>query len=139
MYSLAFCFFFAASFLELVRYRLKYSLKKRPLNTIFVYMDMYYIFSHKNKDWVVGCFGLNDSFRKYFRLYRAVSQGEEKRREKWQRREKKSKQPPTASTASAVGPCSTTIQISRTSRQWKFTQHHRTTRPTLPKRVIREK
>ena len=40
-----------------------------------------------------------------------------------------SKQPPPATTASAVGPCPTLIQISRTPRHWKFTQHHRTTRP----------
>ena len=42
---------------------------------------------------------------------------------------KMSKQPPSAPTASAVGPCPTDIQISRTPRHWKFTQHHRTTRP----------
>ena len=40
-----------------------------------------------------------------------------------------SKQPPPAPTASAVGPCPTLIQISRTPRPWKFTQHHRITRP----------
>ena len=40
-----------------------------------------------------------------------------------------SKQSPPAPTASAVGPCPTLIQISRTPRHWKFTQHHRTTRP----------
>ena len=40
-----------------------------------------------------------------------------------------SKQPPPAPTASAIGPCPTIIQISKTPRHWKFTQHHRTTRP----------
>ena len=40
-----------------------------------------------------------------------------------------SKQPPPAPNASAVGPCPTIIQISRTPRRWKFTQHHHTTRP----------
>ena len=45
-------------------------------------------------------------------------------------REKMSKQPPPAPTASATGPCPTIIQISRTPRHWKITQHHRTTRPT---------
>ena len=40
-----------------------------------------------------------------------------------------SKQPPPAPTASAIGPCPTIIQISRTPRHWKFTQHLRTTRP----------
>ena len=38
---------------------------------------------------------------------------------------------PPAPTAGAVGPCPTLIQISRTPRQWKFTQHHRTTRRPL--------
>ena len=40
-----------------------------------------------------------------------------------------SKQPPPAPTTSAVGPCPTIIQISRTPWYWKFTQHHCTTRP----------
>ena len=40
-----------------------------------------------------------------------------------------SKQPPPAPTASAIGPCPTIIKISRTPWHWKFTQHHRTTRP----------
>ena len=40
-----------------------------------------------------------------------------------------SKQPKLESTASVVGPCPTIIQISRTPRHWKFTQHHRSTRP----------
>ena len=44
-------------------------------------------------------------------------------------REKMSKQPPPAPTASVVGPCPTLIQVSRTPRHWKFTQRHRTTRP----------
>ena len=40
-----------------------------------------------------------------------------------------SKQPPAAPTASAVSLCPTLTQISRMPRHWKFTQHHRTTRP----------
>ena len=40
-----------------------------------------------------------------------------------------SKQPPPAPITSAVGPCPTIIQISRTPRHWKFAQHHYTTRP----------
>ena len=45
-----------------------------------------------------------------------------------------SKQLPPAPTASALCPCPTIIQISRTPRHWKLTQHHRTTRslPTSP-------
>ena len=45
-------------------------------------------------------------------------------------REKISKQPSPAPTESAEGPCPTLIQISRTHRLWKFTQHHRTSRPS---------
>ena len=45
-----------------------------------------------------------------------------------------SKQPPPAPTASAVGPCPTLIQISRTPRHWKFTQHH--CHPTTPRRLV---
>ena len=53
----------------------------------------------------------------------------EKERKIIETRDKMSKQPPPAPTASAVGPCPTIFQISRTPRHWKFTQHHRTTRP----------
>ena len=85
--------------------------------------------------WLVGCFGLNGPLRQYFSLYRAVSQREGERGEKGQMRVKMSKQPPPAPTASAVGPCPTLIQISRTPRHWKFTQHHRTTRPPPVRRI----
>ena len=47
-------------------------------------------------------------------------------------REKMSKQTPPAPTVSAESPCPTIIQIGRTPRHWKFTKHHRTTRPPLP-------
>ena len=53
----------------------------------------------------------------------------EREKEKWQTREKMSKQPPPPPTASAVGPCPTLIQISRTPRHWKLIQHHRITHP----------
>ena len=79
--------------------------------------------------WLVGCFGPNGPLRQYFSLYRAVSQREGERGEKGQMREKMSKQPPPAPTASATGPCPTIIQISTTPQHWKFTQHLRTTRP----------
>ena len=72
---------------------------------------------------LVGSFGLNGPLRQYFSLYRAVSQREGERGEKGQMREKMSKLPPPAPTASATGPCPTIIQISRTPRHWKFTQH----------------
>ena len=74
----------------------------------------------------IGCFGLIGPLRQYFNLYRVVSQRE---REKEKRRGKMSKQQPPAPTASTVGPCPPAIQIGRTPRHRKFTQHHRTTRP----------
>ena len=57
------------------------------------------------KSWLVGCFGFNGPLRQYFSLYQAVSQREEEREAKRQRRVKMSKQPPPAPTASAIGPC----------------------------------
>ena len=68
----------------------------------------------RKDSWLVGCFGFNGPLRQYFSLYRAVSQREGERGEKGQMREKMSKQPPPAPTASATGPCPTIIQISRT-------------------------
>ena len=58
--------------------------------------------------------------------------------------EKMSKQSSPAPTVSAVSPCFTIIQVSRTPRHWKFTQHHRTTRPLpspeqLKKRLKKKK
>ena len=38
---------------------------------------------------------------------------------------------PPEPTASTIGPCPTVIQVSRTPRHWKFTQHLRTTLPPL--------
>ena len=76
--------------------------------------------------WSVGCFGLNGPLRQYFRLYRAVSQREGERKEKWQTREKMSKLPPPAPAASAKRHCPTIIQFRRTPRHLKFTH------PTTP-------
>ena len=61
-------------------------------------------------DWLVGI-GFNGRSRQYFSLYRAVSQREGERGEEGQMRVKMSTQPPSAQTASAVGPCPTVIQI----------------------------
>ena len=78
--------------------------------------------------WLVGCFGLNGPLRQYFSLYWAVSHREKEKRN--DRREKKCpNNPPPASVASTIGPCPTLFQISRTPWHWKFTQHHRATRP----------
>ena len=43
-----------------------------------------------------------------------------------------SKQSPPAPTASAIGPCPTIIHINKMPRNWKFTQHHLTTRLPQP-------
>ena len=60
--------------------------------------------------WLVGwLFWFNGPLRQYFSLYQ-----EGERKEKRQTREKISIQPPPAPTASAIGPCPTVIQISRT-------------------------
>ena len=54
---------------------------------------------------LVCCFGLSGPLRRYFSLYRAVSQREEETREKM------FKQPIPAPTASTVGPCPTLILV----------------------------
>ena len=79
--------------------------------------------------WLVGCFWFNGPLRQYFSLYRAVSQrqGERKGNDRWEK--KMSKQPPPAPTASAISPCPTIIQTSRTLQHCMFTQHPRSTRP----------
>ena len=78
-------------------------------------------------DWLVG-FSLKGPFRQYFSLYRAVTQNGGEKKEMIDER-KNVQTAPHAPTGNAVGPCPTTIKISRTPRHWKFTQHHRTTRP----------
>ena len=62
--------------------------------------------------WLVGwLFGFNGPMRQYFSLYRAFPQREEERGKKGKMREKMSKQPPPAPSASALGPCPTVVQI----------------------------
>ena len=88
--------------------------------------------------WLVGCFGFNGPLRQYFSLYRAVSQRAGERKGKRQTREKNIHTTPTIT--SGVGPCPAIYRSSRTPRHWKFTQHHRTTRPpdhpTTPYTVV---
>ena len=64
-------------------------------------------------DWLVGCFGFNGPLRQYFSLYQAVSHRGRKKREKIDERKNVQTSPP-APTASAIGPCPTISQISRT-------------------------
>ena len=68
------------------------------------------ITSDSQVGWLVG-FGFNGPLTQYFSLYRAVSQREGERGKKGQTRVKMSKPPPPATTASAIGPCPTEIQI----------------------------
>ena len=97
--------------------------------------------------WLVGwLFGFNGPLRQYFSLYRAVSQRERERRE----RIVESKNGQTTPTRTYCyqncrSPCPTVIKIvgrpgtgslpstiappDHPTRHWKFTQHHRTTRP----------
>ena len=73
---------------------------------------------------VLGLTALRDSIS----VYIGPSPREREKETRKDRWEKNVQTIPPAPTASAVGPCPTFIQISRTPRHWKFTQHHRTTR-----------
>ena len=95
-----------------------------------------YLFSFLSHSMV---FGLNGPLRLYFSIhvYRTVSQRErEREREKEERNDRREKKCPNhfppAPTASAIGSCPIIIQISRTHRNWKFTQHHHFIRPPPP-------
>ena len=80
-------------------------------------------------DWLlVGCFGFNGSLRQYFSLYRAVSQREGERRERIDV-SKNVQTTPTRTHCKRNRPLPYCNQYCRTPRHWKFTQHHRTTRP----------
>ena len=76
---------------------------------------------------VLGLTSLWDSISVYIRPSLRERKKEEKK-DRWEK--KKSKQPPPASTANAVGPCPTIVQISRTTRPWRFSHHLRTTGPS---------
>ena len=86
-------------------------------------------FDETSQNWLVGCFGLNGPLRQYFSLYRVVSQREG---ERWEKRIEESKNvqtTPTRTYCKRNRPLSYYHQNCRTPRPWKFTQHHRTTRP----------
>ena len=77
--------------------------------------------------WLVG-FGFNGPLRQYFSLYRAVSQREGERRERIDE-SKNVQTTPTRTYYKRNRPLPYCNQNCRTPRHWKFTQHHRTTRP----------
>ena len=78
--------------------------------------------------WLVGCFGFNGPLRQYFSLYRAISQREGERGERIDE-SKNVQTTPTRSYCKHNRPLPYCNQNCRTPRHWKFTQHHRTTRP----------
>ena len=81
--------------------------------------------------WLVGCFGFNGPLRQYFSLYRAVSQREGERGEKRIDESKNVQTTPTRTYYKRSRPLPYCNPNCRTPRHWKFTQHHRTTRPPL--------
>ena len=83
--------------------------------------------------WLAGCFGFNGPLRQYFSLYRAVSQREGERGERIDE-SKNVQTTPTRTYCKRNRPLPYCNQNCRTPRHWKFTQHHRTTRPP-PTRV----
>ena len=81
--------------------------------------------------WLVGCFGFKGPLRQYFSLYRAVSQREGKREEIDE--SKNVQTTPTRTYCKCSRPLPYYNLNCRTLRHWKFTQHHRTTRPSPPR------
>ena len=79
-------------------------------------------------DWLVGCLGFNGPLRQYFSLYRAVSQRERERGERIDE-SKNVQTTPTRTYCKRNRPLPYCNPNCRTPRHWKFTQHHRTTRP----------
>ena len=79
--------------------------------------------------WLVGCLGFNGPLRQYFSLYQAVSQREEEREEKRIDESKNVQTNPTRTYYKRSRPSPYCNPNCRTPRHWKFTQHHRTTRP----------
>ena len=78
---------------------------------------------------LVGCFGFNGPLRQYFSLYRAVYQREGERRESIDE-SKNVQTKPTRTYCKRNRPLPYCNQNCRTPRHWKFTQHHRTIRPS---------
>ena len=83
----------------------------------------------KRIGWLVGCFRFNGPLRQYFSLYRAVSQREGEREEKRIDESKIVQTTPTRTYYKRSRPLPYCDPNFRTPRHWKFTQHHRTTRP----------
>ena len=78
--------------------------------------------------WLVGCFGFYGPLRQYFSPYRVVSQREGERRERIDE-SRNVQTTPTRTYCKRNRPLPYCNHNWRTPRHWKFTQHHRTTRP----------
>ena len=123
--------FLSPSLWETARYRLKYCLKgplslKQPTNQNFFRKG-------ELVGWLVGLLWAKRPFETVFQsISDRLSERGRKKRETIDER-KNVQTPPPAPSASAVGPCPTLIQISRTPWHWKFTQNHRITRPSQRK------
>ena len=85
--------------------------------------------SQSGSRWLVGCFGFNGPLSQYFNLYRAFSQREGEREEKRIDESKNVQTTPTRTYYKHSRPLPYCNPNCRTPRHWKFTQHHRTTRP----------
>ena len=100
--------------------------KKRNLTFFFIFCRLFG--SKKSVGWLVGCFEFNGPLRQYFSLYWAVSQREGEREERIDK-SKNVQTTPTRTYCKRNRPLLYCNQNCRTPRHWKFTQHHRTTRP----------
>ena len=79
--------------------------------------------------WLVGGFGFNGPFRQYFSLYRAVSKKRGRKRKERIDKSTYVQTSPTRTNCKCNRPLPYCNQDCRTPRHWRFTQHHRTTRP----------
>ena len=87
----------------------------------------YGLFCHMVGWLVVSDF--NGPLRQYFSLYRAVFQRGRKRRERTDESKNVQTPPPTGTFCKCSRPLPYCNPNCRAPRHWKFTQHHRTTRP----------
>ena len=113
---------------------------QRPFETVF--RSISGRLPKRGRIWLVGCFGLNGPLRQYFSLYRAASQREGERGKKVEE-SKNVQTTPTRPYCKRSRPLPYCHPNCRTPRHWKFTQHHRTTRPPLrgrkrTERIVRE-
>ena len=91
---------------------------------VFFVLDEKVFFS-----WLVGCLGFNGPLRQYFSLYRAVSQREGRKRKERIDENKNVQTSPTCTYCKCSRPLPYCNPNCKTPRHWKFTQHHRITRP----------